>query len=51
MKDDECVWDKNSVCKFAHNFEDLDETKKLKILELGLQSFYYIYMTFIQDVC
>jgi hypothetical protein len=43
LKDDDCVWNNNGVCKFAHNFEDLDETKKIKILELGLQAYYYIY--------
>lgn len=43
MKDDTCIWDTNNACKFAHNFEDLDETKKLRIIEFGLQSFYYIY--------
>lgn len=43
LKDEKCVWNNNGVCNFAHNFEDLDETKKIKILELGLQSYYYIY--------
>ena len=43
IKDNNCVWNNNDVCSFAHTFEDLDETRRIKIIELGIQSFYYIY--------
>ena len=43
IKGEECKWNKRGKCKFAHNFMDLDEFNRQKIIELGLQSYYHIY--------
>ena len=36
-----CRWHDNNKCKFAHSYEELDTDSKKKVLELGLQSYYY----------
>ena len=43
IKGEECSWNKRGKCKFAHNFMDLDEFNRQKIIELGLQSYYHLY--------
>lgn len=38
-----CKWFEQGRCKYAHSIEELNLSSIIKILELGMQSFYYIY--------
>ena len=38
-----CKWHNKGKCKFAHNFLELDKHSQLKIFELGIQSFVYLF--------
>ena len=44
MKDQRCKWCEKGECSFASSFEDLDDYSKVKIYELGIQAYYYIFM-------
>ena len=43
IKGHRCKWHEQGRCKFAHSIEELNILSIFKILELGMQSFYYIY--------
>jgi len=43
IKLNNCRWHKDNKCKFAHSYEELDDMSKKKVLELGLQTFYYFF--------
>lgn len=43
LRGDSCKWHRKGKCKYAHGFLDLDKHSQMKVLELGIQSFIYMY--------
>ena len=43
IKGHRCKWYEEGKCRFAHSIEELNISSISKIMELGIQAFYYIY--------
>jgi hypothetical protein len=43
IKGNRCKWHEQRRCRFAHSIDELKVTSTFKVLELGMQAFYYIY--------
>ena len=44
IKGQKCKWYEQGKCKFAHSLDELDVSSIFKVLELGMQAYYYIYI-------
>jgi len=43
IKGHRCKWNERGKCHFAHSIEELSGSSILKVLELGMEAYYYIY--------